>query len=631
MQQPHLLNFEEIDMTFPFNTTTLRVLSTLVCTSLAACGGGSGAATSGDSVTAAQSVSKGVVPAIETTSPVISPTAASPAVPVAASTNSSGSQAAAAATVAPATPSTAASPAVSVAAPNNTSSNGAAGAAAGAPATPPTAASPAVPVTAPNNTSSNGAAGTAAGAPATATGPTTSPSVDDSASSASSNYGNYLRPYAVNSLWNSRPVNPVFGTFVIPTSSYFPAISSGAYSTGVFLASSTDQPMTVVGTGSTATTTVGVADPDSGGNRVITIPRWPAGVLPATGTDGHADIVDPITNIIHSFWQLKQVNGQWRAALYSWSKLGGTGWGDPAHYYQGARAVGIPASAGLIRKSEIKDGLPTYPHALAMSLTFNGLSNGVSSPAYVFPATSADNSASANTGSIPQGALLMLPPDFDSSGIVNADLKKVVETLKLYGAYVVDRNTGTPFVIYVENGSDFNLMPKGWDNSIASQLDKIRAGLRQVVSAQTWVDGTGKPATDAINAQRTMNILSMRGPWSRQSGTSEATYDTSTQRLLFSATTTKTVHFNANNTGMTPAKWAAPVAGTYVKFTVRATGGATLRMQLGAGGVTTTDTGALSDGQSLRFLWPANGKFTLIAYSGTNGASSVKGELITSQ
>lgn len=590
-QQPHLLNFEEIDMTFPFNATTLRVLSTLVCTSLAACGGGSGAASSGDSVTAAQSVSKGVVPAIETTSPVTSPTATSPAVPVAA--------------------------------PENSSSNGAAG----APATQPTAASPAVPITAPNNTSSNGAAG----APATETGTTASPSVDDSASSASSNYGNYLRPYAVNSLWNSRPVNPVFGTFVIPTSSYFPAISSRAYSTGVFLASSTDEPMTVVGTGSTATTTVGVADPDSGGARVITIPRWPAGVLPATGTDGHADIVDPITNIIHSFWQLKQVNGQWRAALYSWSKLGGTGWGDPAHYYQGARAVGIPASAGLIRKSEIKDGLPTYPHALAMSLTFNGLSNGVSSPAYVFPATSADNSASANTGSIPQGALLMLPPDFDSSGIVNADLKKVVETLKLYGAYVVDRNTGTPFVIYVENGSDFNLMPKGWDNSIASQLDKIRAGLRQVVSAQTWVDGTGKPATDAINAQRTMSILSMRGPWSRQSGTSEASYDTSTQKLLFSATTTKTVYSNANNTGMTPAKWAAPVAGTYVKFTVRATGGATLRMQLGAGGVTTTDTGALSDGQSLRFLWPANGKFTLIASSGTNGASSVKGELITSQ
>jgi hypothetical protein len=432
-------------------------------------------------------------------------------------------------------------------------------------------------------------------------------------------------------LWNSRPLNPVFGTFVIPSSSYFPAIASGGYSTGTFLASATDQPMTIVGTGSTATTTTGVADPDSGGSHVVTIPRWPAGVLPATGTDGHADIVDPITNIIHSFWQLKQVNGQWRAALHSWSKLGGTGWGDPAHYYQGSRAVGIPASAGLMRKHEIRDGAATYPHALAMSLTYNGLANGVSSPAYVFPATSADNSAAANTGSIPQGALMMLPPSFDSSGIANADLKKVVETLKLYGAYVVDRNTGTPFVIYVENGSDFNLMPKGWDNTIAGQLDKIRAGLRQVVGAQAWVDGDGKSAANAIKAQQNMNILSMRGPWVKQSGTTTAAYDTDTQSLLFGATTTKTVFFNANNTGMTPVKWAVPVAGTYVTLTVSSTGGATLRMQLGAGGVTTTDTGALGNGQSMRFLWPANGKFTLIANSGISGApSSVKGELIPS-
>ena len=59
-------------------------------------------------------------------------------------------------------------------------------------------------------------------------------------------YGTYLHPYAANSLWNSRPVNPVFDTFVIPKSTYFPSIGSGAYSTGVFLASATDAPMTVV-------------------------------------------------------------------------------------------------------------------------------------------------------------------------------------------------------------------------------------------------------------------------------------------------------------------------------------------------------------------------------------------------
>lgn len=407
-------------------------------------------------------------------------------------------------------------------------------------------------------------------------------------------------------------------------------MQSGAYSTGVFLASATDQPMTVVGNGTTDTNTVGVNDPDTASSRVITIPRWPAGVLPATGSDGHADIVDPVTKIVHSFWQLKQVNGRWTAALYSWSNLTGTGWGDPAHYYTGARAVGIPASAGLIRKQEINDGAPTYPHALAMSLTNNALANGTSSPAYIFPATSADNSASSNTGSIPEGALLMLPPTFDSSGIANPDLKKIVETLKLYGAYVVDRNTGTPYVIYVENGSGFNLMPKGWDNTVASQLDLIRANLRQVVSAPGWVDGDGNAAAANIDAQKMANILSMRGGWSKQSGTATATYDTYAQSLSFSATTTKTVFVNSSNNGQTPVKWAVPKTGSYVTYSVSATGGAKLRLQVTSNGSTMYDSLDFGDGQSVRIQWPANGKIVLTATSGTSGVSSVKGSLVPS-
>jgi hypothetical protein len=284
----------------------------------------------------------------------------------------------------------------------------------------------------------------------------------------------------------------------------------------------------------------------------------------------------------------------------------------------------------LIRKNEIKDGRATYTHALALSLTYNALSNGVNTPAYVFPATSADNSLSANTGSIPEGALLMLPPSFDSSNIVNPDLKKVVETLKMYGAYVVDRNVGTPFVIYVENESGFNLMPNGWDNTIASQLDQIRASLRRVLSAQDWVDTKGNSVSNAIKAQQKMNILSMRGPWNKQSGTATATYDTATQNLLFSTTTTKTVYVNANSTGMTRVQWAVPKAGTYVKFTAIATGGATLRLQIKSDGVLTFDSKDLANGQSIRFLWPANPALTLIASSGTSGASSVKADLVPS-
>lgn len=561
---------------------TRRVLSTLICTALAACGGGGG----GDTSTTSSSTTSAL--AVATTPAATTSTTTTPAVTTSTTTT------------ADATSTTTASDVTSVATTDTSTASTTAAAATSATATTPVATV------------------------------TTVAAQTDTATTSTSAFGTYLRPYAVNSLWNSRPLNPVFGTFVIPTSIYFPTVASGAYSTGMFLAAATDQPMTVVGTASTGTTTVGVADPDSGGSHVVTIPRWPAGVIPATGSDGHADIVDPITDTIHSFWQLKQVNGQWRAALYSWSKLSGTGWGDPAHYYQGARAVGIPASAGLIRKQEMTDGQATYPHALAMSLTSNALSNGVSSPAYVFPATSADNTASSNTGSIPEGALLMLPPSFDSSAIVNPDLKKIVETLKLYGAYVVDRNTGTPFVIYVENDGGYNLMPAGWDNTVAGQLDAIRASLRQVVSAPAWVDGNGNPATDAIAALKTMNILSVRGPWYRQSGTTTATFDTASQSLLFAATTTKAVFSNANNTGLTPVKWATPVAGTYVKFTVTATGGAKLCLHVWSDTAATFNTTDLGDGESVRILWPANGKITLIATSGNNGVSSVKANLVPS-
>jgi len=575
-------------MTLFSRTVTVKVVSTLLCTSLAACGGG-GADT--DSATAAMTVSN-----------IAAPVAAAPVAAVTTPTADNGDSA----KLAPVK----AAPATSASQPVFQSIGSV--------------------VTAPVASTASPSAPASTATPSVVPSAQTSSAQTPPSSARNDVFGTYLRPYAADSLWNSRPLNPVFGTFEIPKSSYFPTVASGAYSTGVFLASATDAPMTIVGPGSTATNTVGVADPDTGTNRVITLPRWPAAVLPASGTDGHADIVDPITNIVHSFWQLKQQNGRWTAAMYSWSKLGGTGWGDPSHYYQGARAVGIPASAGLIRKHEIKDGLAAYPHALAMSLTFNGLANGTSNPAYIFPATAADNSANANTGAIPQGSLLMLPPNFDSSAIVNPDLRKIVETLKLYGAYVVDRNTGTPFVIYVENDAGFNLMPKGWDNSVADQLDKIRAALRQVTSAQAWVDGNGDVIAARNAPQQNLNIVSMRGGWYRQSGTSTAAYDPITQDFSFAATTTKTVYVNANNTGLTPVKWAKPQAGTYVNFTVRATGGARLRLQVKSGNTFTHDTWDLVDGKSVRILWPANASIVLIASSGTSGPSSVNATLVPS-
>ncbi|NMG46095.1 Atrophin-1 multi-domain protein [Aromatoleum toluvorans] len=435
-------------------------------------------------------------------------------------------------------------------------------------------------------------------------------------------WGSYETPFAATSPWNSRPVNPQFGTFVIPKSSYYPSIAEGAWSTGVFLAGSQDPPVTVVGPPNTK----GVWDPDANVFRAtVEIPRWPAGVIPASAADGHADIVDPLTGIVHSFYKLREVEGQWIAQQYAWTRLAGRGWGDPAHYFQGARAAAVPTSGGVMRKHEIDDGRPLYRHALAMSLTYNALS---ANPTYVFPATSADrDAATTNTGAIPEGALVMLPPSFDVRTIATPAVRKVAETLKTYGAYVVDRNVGTPYVIYVENGSGFNLHPGGWNKVAANDLERIRQALRQVVAVDGWVDGDDRP----VEPEKNLNLLSMRGPWTRQSGTVAGSFETWEQAVVFPPTASTTVMVNGSGRSLQPVSWALPVAGQAYRLRALTTGGARLRLQLRdkASGATLFDSKELGNDQVVDFVWPSAAVTPVVsAISGVGGASTVRGELL---
>lgn len=438
-------------------------------------------------------------------------------------------------------------------------------------------------------------------------------------------YGTFSVPFAAYSPWNLRPVDPVLGTFAIPTSQYYPTLAEGTWSTGAFKATTSDPTVTVYPLAGQQ----GVWDPDMEVYRpTVAIPRWPAGVKPAAGSDGHADIVDEAMGIVHSFFQLRlESNGVWRAGQYAWAPLAGRGFGEPGHYYMGARAVGVPAIGGIIRKTEIDDGLPYYRHALAMSLTFNGLS---ATQPYIFPATSADgNAATTNTGAIPQGALMMLPANFDTASIQNLKLRKVAETLKRHGAYVVDRNYGTPYVIYVENGSNFNLMPTGWDNETATQLDRIRQNLRQVVSVGGWVDGAGK----TVIPEQRLNLLSMRGQWSLQRGSPAGSFDTWKQAVVFPVASADVIQVNYSTRVISSVVWAKPVAGVSYKLTARATGGGRLKLQLySAAGVRVFDSGELADGKSIDFVWPdgANLRTALYAYSGAAGTqSTVGGSLIS--
>lgn len=441
-------------------------------------------------------------------------------------------------------------------------------------------------------------------------------------------FGTFLRPFAANSPWNSKPVNPVLGTKVVVMPSeaspiHLPQISSDKWSTAVFPTTKEDPPMTVY----TNTWQSGISNLDAGTKPAsIVIPHWPTGVTPATGNDGHADIVDVDSGKIYSFWQLQNVDGQWRASKYSWSPLNGTGFGDPAHSNQGPRAASVPTIAGLIRANEIKDGEPVYKHALAMSLDDASLSP--TAPSYVYPATSTDADIKTNHGTLSDGARLMLPADFQLSANATADLRKVVETLKQYGAYIVDKNMDTPYYIYVEIGSELDL---GELNPLKADLEKIRLALRPLVSAEKWVDGNGVDTADALKAPASINLLSMRGDWVTKWGGGKAVFNSELQALELPTPLGKNAnHVENYGSGLTqnPA-WAHVNVGDKLRFAVSSTNNARAQFEVLPPGslVSIIDSKSLGNGEYFDFVWPAGGWYRMNIDSGMGAPSTVQATL----
>ncbi|HAT30440.1 MAG TPA: Atrophin-1 multi-domain protein [Janthinobacterium sp.] len=435
-----------------------------------------------------------------------------------------------------------------------------------------------------------------------------------------SDYGTYLKMFAADSLWNSRPINPKLGTYQIPATTYNPAISSGAYSSAIFEAKPGDSPMVV----HKKSGSLGIKDSDAEQYLdSVRVPHWPAKTFAATGNDGHADIVDAAANRVYSFYQLAQdkTSRLWTASMISWSTLNGSGWGDPAHYYQGARAAAVPTSAGMIRVAEANDGKAWYEHALALSLDYSGLAAAPNQ--FIYPATSGDSTdpSKSNTGQIPEGARLMLPADFDLSQITDPRLLKVAKTLMRYGAYVVDRNDNTPFVIYVENRSV-------WSESPPSQLNLVRQALRQVVSEDGYIDGNG--VLRVPDSQ--VNLMSMRGIWAvdamENPNDVAGVYDTYTQSLRWDTTTSfiRQIDYGNRNIGAVPG--VGPNAPKRYTFSVVASGGVKLSMQIYVNKALRLTTALLGNGQSQHVVWPAGATVTLTAEKPAGGPASAKARLV---
>lgn len=471
--------------------------------------------------------------------------------------------------------------------------------------------------------SSSGAAGGSSGASSGGSGGASSGGPD---ASAPDPFNNCLRPYAADSPWNTRPVNPVLGTAQIPDSinGWRPVISDGVgYSTGAFCATAADPAVVVHGPG-----TGDIQDKDVEHHfPSLTIPHWPAGVTPATESDGHADVLDEATKIVHSFNGLtKDADGTWHARDYGWSRLDGRGWGDPAHYFQGARATGVTASAGIVRKHEFLSGDPVYRHALSLSLPHNAIKKGDGDvpTVFVYPATAGDSkdNALANSGQIPEGSLLMLPASFDTATMPTPELVRIAETLKTYGAYVTDRNSATPFNIYVEIGTGYSLGGSG--GTIDAALATLQHALRPLASADSWLDGNSQPAV----REPALELQSMRGKWSAGGEALEyGAYDTWRQAVVL-ATPGQTLTSGWDNRRV-PGR--APVAGTAYRLTVVTTGGGTLRYQVlckapdAAGSL---DSGVLGNGQTFDLTWPTGNCTPFLTVKGADAGATVRGHLL---
>lgn len=203
-------------------------------------------------------------------------------------------------------------------------------------------------------------------------------------------------------------------------------------------------------------------------NRNINFPyqlRIPEGFplsvnVPET-SDGQIVVFDEATGITHEFYKFKWNNGNPKAdihrtddpnialnpanptkvkAIPDQNIINGLGHGTNPGQIVGTRAIGSACMAGLLRAHELTEP-DTYPqHALALELAYGQLS----ATAVQWPAVTKDYTAYENTGNIPYGALVAIPPqskggpDLSTLGLSEEGMR-IAKTLVHYGGIVTDR------------------------------------------------------------------------------------------------------------------------------------------------------------------------------------------------
>ncbi len=161
--------------------------------------------------------------------------------------------------------------------------------------------------------------------------------------------------------------------------------------------------------------------------------------------DSALHIYYPSTNILHEFFKL-DIQAR-TAELRRETDVRGTGHGSQLGQRLGTSASGISGLGGTMRAHEINTpGMPIrHAHHLVVPRRADHPTPTLLGRGIQWPATAGDNTAytraADNTGPLPYGALLALPPSIDLDALnppLSEPGRRLFESVRDYGIYVVD-------------------------------------------------------------------------------------------------------------------------------------------------------------------------------------------------
>lgn len=211
--------------------------------------------------------------------------------------------------------------------------------------------------------------------------------------------------------------------------------------------------------------------------------------------DGVVVIFDRVGSKPHQLRQYDWNNGRPTAGQYKTWDIRGLGHGTRPGQRMGTSASGMAGLFGVLRGSEINTPGYKIEHALRMGLPRKPGCKVMLSRSVVAPATTGDRNASSsgyNTGSIPYGGLVALPPSVNVANLgLSEPGKRIAEAIQNYGIYAADGSGCNAGAIEADQ-----YVSSGVESQLRNDIRKIYPHMRLVLNNNalgSLVAGGGTP------------------------------------------------------------------------------------------------------------------------------------------